>query len=135
MGGYANSLQVALKERDALIVALKETIRVKDQTIDALRFESLPAMQREINEWQDRTFPHATPGSIMSHLAREVMELGEAHEPDEAADVLILLIAHAEKCKYNLWAEVRKKMLVNLQREWQRPDKEGVVEHVRSGVD
>jgi NTP pyrophosphatase (non-canonical NTP hydrolase) len=126
-----DELREKLKDLQAELTAVREQNRIRRELVETLRLESLPEMQKAINAWQDKTFPHATPTSIMTHMVREITELFEAHDPAEAADVLILLIAHAGKCGYNLWTEVVKKMEQNYQRKWQAPDTEGVVEHVR----
>jgi hypothetical protein len=124
-------LKQQLKDLQAELTAVREQNRIRRELVETFRLESLPEMQKAINAWQDKTFTHATPNSIMTHMVREVVELGEAHDPAEAADVAILLIAHAGKCGYNLWTEVVKKMEQNYQRKWQAPDAEGVVEHIR----
>lgn len=121
-------------ERTEILARLSgalEIIRVKDQMIEALQQESAIAFQVAVNAWQDETFPHATPKSIMTHLKREVAELEEAYGEDEGADVYILLLALAGKVGYKLHAAARRKMLENYQRKWKQPDKDGVVEHVR----
>jgi NTP pyrophosphatase (non-canonical NTP hydrolase) len=68
---------------------------------------------------------------VVAHLKKEVDELAESHDPEEAADCLILLLHHAHKCGYDLMIEAFKKFEINRQRRWGRPDEDGVVEHIR----
>jgi hypothetical protein len=111
---------------------LRETIRVKDQVNGALRRESAVTFQRDVNAWQDKTFPHATPQSILAHVRRELAELeDDPSDPAEAADIYILLLALAGKVGYDLHNVAAAKMDENYTRTWGKPDAEGVVEHVR----
>ena len=60
-----------------------------------------------------------------------IAELAESHEPEEAADCLILLCHHAHQCGYDLTEETLKKFEIIKDREWGEPDKDGVIEHIK----
>ncbi|MCU0285251.1 MAG: DUF550 domain-containing protein [Acidobacteria bacterium] len=87
--------------------------------------------QKEVGDWVTATFQNATLNSIVTHLKREVLELANDHEPQEAADCLILLLHHAHIGGYNLLEEAKKKLQINKKRQWASPDKNGVVEHLK----
>lgn len=90
---------------------------------------------REINEWQDKVFTAATAQSKAAHLKREADELYDnPTDGGEMADIFILLCGVAHKAGLNLEIEVEKKMAINRERIWGKPDAEGVVEHVESDV-
>lgn len=93
---------------------------------------TLDTLAREIRAWQAQTFPYATPESVAEHLRREAEELaGEPSNPEEMADIFHLLVAAAEVNGYDLVDVVATKFVVNRRRQWQAPDFQGVVEHVR----
>ena len=91
---------------------------------------ALLAYQTEVGTWARSTFPLATKESWVAHLRKEVAELAESHDPQEAADCLILLLGHAHINGYDLLLEAQAKMEINRRRKWGEPDAEGVVEHV-----
>ena len=90
----------------------------------------LDTLQHLIGHWQRNTFPSNTKDSVLVHLAKEVKELQEGHDPSEAADCLFMLIRHAELEGYSLEDELWKKFQINKKRKWGAPDKDGVIEHV-----
>lgn len=87
-------------------------------------------VQKEIGEWGDKTFPYATPTTIIKHLQREVKELADSHHSSEVADCTILLFQIAHRYKYSLYNELIDKMNINRDRKWGKPDADGVVEHI-----
>lgn len=87
--------------------------------------------QVEVNEWQRKTFPESTKATVLTHLYREAKELREKGTPDEAADVLLLLIAFADKAGFSLFDAARDKFEICKARKWGQPDAQGVREHVR----
>lgn len=117
--------------------------------------ESLPALQADIADWADATFPShyrdgvPNPGAPYKHLTvndkGEVWELGRAivdyttdpmpeHRQQvatELADCLHLLASIAHLCGIDLLAATRAKLAENKARRWGKPDSDGVVEHVR----
>jgi len=90
----------------------------------------LAEFQGDVGRWQDATFPKSTAASKIEHLRREVIELKESHDPDEAADCFILLLGLAHVDGFDLMAAAQKKMEVNRARRWGTPDAHGVVEHL-----
>jgi hypothetical protein len=94
-------------------------------------WKKMTNFQTRIGEWGNATFPNGTPASVVAHLKKEVNELAESHDPEEAADCMILLLHHAHRCGYDLMTEADKKFEINKKRRWGLPDKEGIVEHIR----
>lgn len=113
-------------------------------------------LQREIGTWAEITFPRQTSASIVAHLWREYDELADTvHDrnvrdliegadladavhlrqardvDEEAADCLILLMALAHLCGFDLLDAAEAKMQVNRERRWGKPDAEDVSEHER----
>lgn len=97
-------------------------------------------LQAEIGIWQKKTFPNATPRSIFAHIKKEMKELGReirkrklsvCEIKAESSDILMLLFGLAENLDFRLLHECRKKLVVNKKRKWGKPDREGVVEHIR----
>jgi hypothetical protein len=93
---------------------------------------SLTVLQYWQGSWAQATFPMQTNGSILEHLRREVKELQDSDDPQEAADCLLLLLAYAHRNGFDLFSEAVKKFHINQERQWGEPDAHGVVEHVRS---
>jgi NTP pyrophosphatase (non-canonical NTP hydrolase) len=96
-----------------------------------MNIDFLVSFQEEVGEWGNKTFPKNTPDTIVNHLCREVLELAEGHDPEEAADCFLLLLHHAHRGGYSLLKEARKKHEINKIRTWGEPDEFGVVQHVR----
>jgi len=89
-------------------------------------------LQEEIGGWANKVFGKGqTTIGIINHLIKEVCELRDSNEPDEAADCLILLFQHAHENGYDLLKETQKKHKINTQRKWGKPDKYGVIEHLK----
>ncbi|UII80037.1 dATP/dGTP pyrophosphohydrolase domain-containing protein [Flagellimonas sp. CMM7] len=93
----------------------------------------------EISEWQKQTFSHATPLSKIAHLKKEIDELEDDLKSDntdrrlEFADCFFLLFgaAHADGMTYeDICSAIQEKFEINKSRDWGKPDKDGVVEHV-----
>lgn len=94
--------------------------------------KTLQSIIDEITEWQRKTFPYATPQSAAAHLKREAAELfQDPYDGSEMADIFFLLIAVAHTAEIDLIAEVEEKLRINKNRQWGKPDAEGVVEHIR----
>lgn len=94
----------------------------------------LDALAIEINEWAAVTFPFRTAASVAEHLRREAHELAEAPlDPEEMADVFILLANLWKLTGVDLPCAVAAKLAKNRARKWGKPDAQGVVEHVREG--
>jgi len=68
----------------------------------------------------------------MAHLKREIEELDEdPTDGEEMADCFILLLNLAEMAGVDLMSEARRKMEINRNRKWGKPDSEGVCHHVK----
>ena len=100
----------------------------------------------EITDWQKATFPNATTKSKILHLMQEVEELLNEVEPCEDgatgtyatkmefADSFILLFGAAREFGMNyqqICDAIDKKMQINYQRKWGKPNANGVVNHVK----
>lgn len=92
----------------------------------------LDGLQAEIGAWGDKTFPKSTFRSVLAHLKKEIGELLTEENAVEAADCAMLLIHYSHKQGFSLRDEIRKKFEINKGRTWGTPDKDGVVEHVRT---
>lgn len=98
----------------------------------------MDSLQRRVNAWQNETFPHSTAVSTLRHFVKEARELFDPevgviadNYAEEAADCVMLLLAFAGKQGFDLIAEVEHKFAICQAREWQAPNADGVVEHVR----
>lgn len=100
--------------------------------------------QETINQWQNATFPEATPQGVTRHLLEEIDEFCEiVCDPlnedrpltdselnsliFEAVDMIILIYAWADKHGvFDIHKMVDAKMAINRQREWNiQPDGTG----------
>lgn len=88
-------------------------------------------LQQRVNDWQAVTFPHSISASVLAHFEREVREFLKDGDPEEAADIVMLLFAFAGKQGFDLLEQVERKFAICQERQWQAPDEHGVVEHVR----
>lgn len=104
--------------------------------MEKLQFES-------ISKWQNETFGQATALSKIAHLKQEIKELKEQLESTEDgshsktvlefADCFILLFGAAASYGFNyedIVECINVKMVINKNREWGVPDKDGVVNHI-----
>lgn len=103
--------------------------------------QKLQELMDDINRWADMTFgADRSPMAPIHHLKNEVIELIEAYDRQdhreiglEFADCFILLLNGA--AKYGILAEeifdlVGRKMEINRQRKWGKPDENGVSQHI-----
>jgi hypothetical protein len=99
----------------------------------------LTNFQTEVGEWATKTFPNSNIKSKISHLKKEVIELEEAGDDaaaaEECVDCFLILLHIAEQFQFDLLTEARAKMDVNRKRVWGKPDKDGVVEHIKENSD
>ena len=120
--------------------------------------KELQTLMNDISEWSDATFGNGQRNpAIVYHLRKEVDELIEALTKDdemgcdesvtiaefrrqvektkmEFADCFMLLLDSASH--YLITAEqliqlAREKLEINKARRWGKPDKNGIIEHVR----
>lgn len=92
----------------------------------------------EITGWQNETFPLATVTSKIHHLKQEIEELENEiandgiNKDSEFADCFLLLFGAANKAGMDyedICSAIEVKMYINKQRQWGKPDKNGVVNH------
>lgn len=141
-GSLAMPAWVRGDEREKLEAFIAEQTNVGQQTSV---HDSLDRLVGEISDWQQKTFPGATPHSTATHLLKEAKELLEEIDleghsnwlnlREEIADVFHMLIAVANACDVNLLMATRAKFEKNKLRVWGKPDKDGVVEHVAEGCE
>jgi len=99
----------------------------------AVQQPTLDSLAAEIREWQNVTFPQATPASASKHLLKEAHELVAAPtDPEEMADILLLIIGVANKAGVDLVEAAAAKLAKNKARKWGPVNAEGFVEHVRT---
>ena len=121
-----------------------------EQEQEKLTFEEV---FEQVAKWQKETFGEGNPVGILNHLKRETDELIEETEKDvlafgvgmalpnskrELADHFILLInyCHTQKISiFELPYLILHKLQENKMRQWNKPDKEGVITHVKDGKD
>ncbi len=94
-------------------------------------------LQNKIGEWSDAEFgERSTVEGLFAHLKEEVKHLGnDFFDAMSYADVLILLLALARKHQYTmdeLYQAVEAKLNINKLREWQEPNSDGIIHHVKS---
>lgn len=95
----------------------------------------------EVQQWQRETFPGGSSYGAVEHLVEEAGELAYAvkHGPsnaavrEEAADVLLLLIAVAGLEGFDLMAAAQHKMRINRERTWETaPNERGYRKHIEA---
>jgi len=95
---------------------------------------------REISWWQNETFGQSTALSKIAHLAEELQELVDdlkSNDPNkrlEFADCFFLLFgaADADGMTYqDICEAIQEKFEINKSRKWGKPDKNGVVNHIK----
>lgn len=107
---------------------------------ELITLEDFRQFQTAYGEWADKTFPNSTVDTIASHFREEALEFAggikeglnnncvffpASHDPEEAADCLLLLIHHAHKSGYLLFDEMITKAQINIQRDWDTEDEGG----------
>lgn len=110
----------------APVAAEGERLAASDHLVN-----NLDHFQAEVAAWAEATFGEGTTTTLLAHLIKEVRELWDTQEPEEAADVFILLLHFAHKRGFSLFDEAQRKFAVNKGRVWGEPDEDGVIEHVR----
>ena len=90
-------------------------------------------LQHQIKVWADQTFAKGTLQGRINHIKRELKEIEDnPSNPEEYADVLIILCHMAASNGVDLYEATVKKFAIVQTRVWGEPDAEGVIEHVRS---
>jgi hypothetical protein len=94
----------------------------------------------EITAWQKETFGQATPLSKLAHLEEEIIELrndllnDSGERIKEFADCFILLFGAAavDGMSYDdICRAIQEKFEINRSRKWGKPNKKGVVNHIK----
>lgn len=100
--------------------------------------KDLECFWNEHAEWSQQTFgsdQERGPVGPLNHLAKEVQEALESpHDLNEYADLLLLTFDATRRAGFShssLVSAAWNKLERNRQREWQKPNADGSVEHVR----
>lgn len=114
---------------------------------------TLEEVFRDVIKWQEETFGEGNPIGIAKHIQKEAGELLEQTELDvvafgigmatpptqkEIADLFILLINYCNTQKIHVDVIpyiIRHKLQENKMRQWNKPDSDGVITHVKNGKD
>ena len=98
---------------------------------------ALSQFQHDTGSWASKTFPKSNRGTICSHFREEAREFAggyndygvnyiePSHDPEEAADCLLLLLHHAHIEGYDLLDYAIEKLAKNQQRDWLTEPTEG----------
>lgn len=91
---------------------------------------TLTELQALVGAWIDENFPDAGPREYMKKFEKESKEfIDSGGDPVEAADCLIVLLAHAHTSGTSLFVNTMFKMGINSQRYWERQE-DGTYQHV-----
>lgn len=106
--------------------------------LNALNFNNL---LDEIADWQEKKFGDSRDqkGTLL-HIKKEIDELIEDFENDasierqglEVADIIILLVQFCKLQGISIIYSVAAKFVENKARKWHKPDKNGVITHVKN---
>jgi NTP pyrophosphatase (non-canonical NTP hydrolase) len=79
-------------------------------------------MQDKIGLWADAQFPDRTVFTTLTKLFEEIGEFVKSglKEPDEFADIVILVLDIAHQRGIDVEAATEAKMQVNMNRKWER---------------
>lgn len=99
--------------------------------IDMTRGNDWAYIQRVNKEVADHLFPNRTDTSMFLKMYKEIGELiDNPGNGPEIADVIIMLLDHAERHNINAAHEVLLKLHVNLRRKWYIDPVTGVAQHI-----
>jgi hypothetical protein len=122
---------IMVQTADALELGLKDAVE-RTREKDPGAFRDLLALMGKVADWGDRQFPGSTWEGKGKHLVKEAREALESPgNGEELADVLMILCHMIRQAGVDIYAEVERKLAICEQRQWQAPDADGVVEHVR----
>jgi len=94
-----------------------------------IKYTSVADLATEVKAVADRLFPGRTDQSMYLKLYEETAEvISSDGSPDEVADIFILWLDYAERKGIDIQAEVKKKLDILKQREWEI-DPNGVYQH------
>lgn len=97
-----------------------------DKDLDPI---SIDELADRVKAQADRLFPHRTDSSMYLKMFKELGEMIEEGDPDEVADVFIMLLDFAKRKEINIAEVVIRKMAINDQRDWV-VNELGVMRHV-----
>ena len=87
-------------------------------------------LQYSITEWADKVYPNRTVQNAVTKLLEEIGEWAASpRDPDELADMCIVIFDIASMLKVDIGQEIVKKMEINKARSWRITDK-GTMQHV-----
>lgn len=98
---------------------------------------SLDGLTRRVIEWADRVYPHRTPyAALTKMIVEEVPELlhGGLEDPEEYADVLIMLVDLAHLQGFDIVEAAHRKMDRNERRNWAIDPDTGLLNHTDEGT-
>jgi hypothetical protein len=89
------------------------------------RLTTLDDLQHLHGAWAEATSPRRTPAGLVAGLREAVEALAHGHDPEEAADCLLLLLGHAHARGYSLWDAAVAKCAADRTRRRGAPDASG----------
>ena len=93
----------------------------------------LEALAIDVFKWQKFQFPDKTKEGVLKHLKDEMQEFIDSEDPEELADVFIMMLAYFDINKLDLAHTTWQKLLVNFDRDWpEKPNADGVYPHIES---
>lgn len=94
---------------------------------------TIEELQRIISEWADEVFPDRTVrGSLAKLMTEELPELcTNLTDPDEYADVVIMVLDLAHQMGIDVQRAVLRKMEINRTRVWKRDPDSGFYKHIK----
>lgn len=95
--------------------------------LDDVRGSSIDNLALQIQQQADHLFPDRTDTSMWLKMWTEMGEFAKDRTADEMADVLIMLLDFASRKMWDIEGAIRRKMLINQNREWEQKD--GVWQH------
>lgn len=78
-----------------------------------------------VGKWGDETFKDSTAETVLSHMREEIAELSESKDPEEAADVFLLLCHFCYKSGISLGDVAAAKFKKNQARTWKSEPEPG----------
>lgn len=99
------------------------------QTDNEKYYLSIDELADHVREQADRLFPNRTDTSMYLKMFKELGEMIEDGDPDEVADVFIMLLDFAKRKQIHIAEVVMRKMAINDSRQW-KVNELGVMRHV-----
>lgn len=103
-----------------------------DNFVEFNEVSLLTNFQEQVAAWSSATFPLSNNKNRAAHVLEEAHELvAVPDDPYEAADIMLLLLHHAQVNGYDLLTATKKKFEIIKKRQWLPPDENGIVRHVK----